>query len=350
MNRPSVRVLVVDDSAFMRKAIASLLQKGPGIEVIDTARNGIEAIEKARTLRPDLVTLDVEMPEMDGITALRQIKRVCSARVIMISSLTTEGSQVTLKALALGADDFLAKAASTTTQIYSLGPELIEKVQALTSGRTPLTAPPPRRTATPRLRANDYDLLVIGSSTGGPPILEKIITSLPADFALPVVIAQHMPELFTRSMADRLDALSPLKVLHAEQGAPIDIGQVHVAPGGRHTKVRRRVGGLGLRIEIGDEPRSATYRPSVDELFATSAAVAGRRVLAVVLTGMGADGLEGGKLLHAAGGTLLAQDEASCVVYGMPKAVTQAGITAATLTPDEMAAVLRSLVRSARAA
>ena len=349
-----MRVLVVDDSAFMRKAITQMLRSDPRIEVVGVARNGREALDAVRTHEPDVVTLDVEMPEMDGLTALRLIKRESRARVIMLSSLTTEGSHAALRAMNIGADDVMAKDTSQVSlSITRIQDELVARVRALASAphgmrhaRRPADAPD---TAPPVFDASMFDLICIGSSTGGPPVLETLARALPPTLRTPVVIAQHMPAVFTASMAERLDGMCALPVRHVDDGMPVDRSTVYVAPGGRHTHIRR-VGFRAWRFGVTDQPRDALYRPSVDALLGSAAETVGARTLAVILTGMGADGFEGAKRLHALGGHIIAQSAETCVVYGMPKAVTENGLAGASLDPPRIGAVLASAARSRSAA
>ncbi len=341
----SIGVLVVDDSAFMRRAIQTMLSRQEGLTVLGAAQDGLEAVEACQRLQPDVVTLDIEMPRMDGLTALRQIKRVCRASVLMVSSLTTAGSVATFSALRSGADDFIAKDLSQVSlDIVKIESDLVAKVRQLgIVSRTRATVPKTIAVSScdepPKLRASHFDVVLIGSSTGGPPVLESILTALPAEFPLPVLVAQHMPLLFTRTMAQRLDEVCAMKVEHAAGGMRAEPGCVYIAPGGNHLRLRGLLGGVKL-LEVSPRPTEALYKPSVNELFASAAKACAARCLAVVLTGMGDDGLEGGRTLHAAGGTILAQEPNSCVVYGMPRAVSQAGLITASLTPTQIAETL----------
>jgi two-component system chemotaxis response regulator CheB len=349
-----MRVLVTDDSAFMRRAVCTMLSADPDIEVVGTAQNGKVAVDLAKTLKPDVITLDIEMPEMDGLTALRHIMRTAPTQVLMLSSLTTEGSTASLQALKLGAADVLAKDQSNFSMNMSkLQTKLIGLVKALAESnphRVSTTAKPaPPSKGVPSFRSSQFDLVCIGSSTGGPPVLETILGALPATVRPPIVIAQHMPEIFTRSMAERLDNMCALGVVHVDERETIKSGYIYLARGGKHIHIHKLSSGR-LEARIGTEPAEAVYRPSVDALFSSAAKATAARTLAVVLTGIGADGLKGGKELHSAGGTIIAQNQGSCVVYGMPKSVTEAGITTASLSPIDIGKSLATLSTSAAAA
>ncbi len=348
-----MRVLVTDDSAFMRRAVRTMLGADPDIEVVGVAKNGKEAVDLAKELKPDVITLDIEMPEMDGLTALRHIMRTAPTQVLMLSSLTTEGSTASLQALKLGAADVLAKDQSDVSMNMSkIQTKLIRTVKALAQSNPHRLGAVEKTAATssdiPRFRPTQFDLVCIGSSTGGPPVLETILGNLPATTQPPIVVAQHMPEIFTRSMADRLDKMCALTVKHVEERETLETGHIYLARGGQHLHLKKTGSGR-LEARMGTEPADAIYRPSVDALFASASAATAARTLGIVLTGIGSDGLEGGKELHKVGGTILAQNQASCVVYGMPKSVDQAGITAASLSPTDIATSLCGLARQAAA-
>ena len=348
-----MRILITDDSVFMRSAIGRVLEQQPDFQVVGKASDGRAAVEMAKTLRPDVITLDIEMPEMDGLTALRRIMREAPTQVLMCSTLTTQGSVQSLQALRLGAADVIPKETSTDPEAKQRFLEdLIRRVRGLgehkqEADRQP-AEPDTAATAAPRLNQRDFDLLCIGSSTGGPPVLEKILPALPADLGLPVVVAQHMPRMFTESMAKRLGELCTLPVVHGQDRMPLQAGRIHIAPGGEHTRIDR----LSLnqrQIRVGPDPVEALYMPSADVLYQSAARLCGKRVLGVILTGIGHDGVEGAADLHRAGAPMLAQNRASCVVYGMPKAVVDAGYATAVLHPDQIAQTLSQLTARAAA-
>ncbi len=351
-----IKVLVVDDSAFMRKAIATMLEKDPQIQVIASAKNGKEGLEMVREFNPDVVTLDIEMPVMDGITTLRHIMMEMPRPVLMVSSLTTEGAQATLKAMELGAVDFIPKQLSRVSlDIIKIEADLIAKVKAVAGRKmrpmtmsrpkpvslpTPIHSPVEAATVAAPLSAPregvKRDVVVIGVSTGGPPVVQKILSSLPKDFPASIVIAQHMPAAFTGPFAARLDSLSPLTVKEAQEGDRLKPGHAFVAPGGMHLTLDQKI--THVDLVISKEPASALYKPSADVLVSSVAKAVGRRGLAVILTGMGADGMLGVKDLKDKGGLALAQSDVTCVVYGMPKAIVDEGLADKVVDVDDMAA------------
>lgn len=359
-----MRVLIVDDSAVMRRALRMALEADRLFEVVGVARDGREALEMTQRLDPDVLTLDVEMPSLNGLDTLKELRALRLARrpaVLMCSSLTASGSETALEAMRLGAADVIAKdTAAFGGNAAVFGQELRDKVKAIGQrnaarrGAAPRPDTPARGPAQTRGGARPVDVVaslehieavVVGSSTGGPPVLETMISALPASFPWPVLVAQHMPALFTRSLADRLNRLCQAKVQLAHHGDRAEPGVVYVAEGGQHLRVQRGRGGLTL--EVSPEPASAFYKPSVDELVASAAATLGARALGVIVTGMGEDGRKGCERLVAAGGRVLSQDEASCVVYGMPRAVAENGLSSATGTPEDLAAALVRLATGA---
>jgi len=338
-----VRVLIVDDSAFMRTALSRMINADPDLEVVDTARNGQDAIEKVRRLKPDLVTLDIEMPVMGGLEALPEILKAGPA-VLMCSSLTTKGSVEALEALKLGAADVIAKDCSfASAEIAKIDGSLREKLKAIGRSRGVRSAADRRgvvHTQAPlNLVGPRPELVVVGSSTGGPPVLEEIIAALPPDLSAPIVIAQHMPPVFTRSMAQRLDERSAVTVVHADASLPLLPGCVYVIQGGTHGVVRRAGAGKHV-LDITGEPADALYKPSVNVLFDSAAKAARGRCLAVVLTGMGDDGAIGARAIRDAGGRVIAQSAETCVVYGMPRVAVERGAADHVLPLDRIAAAL----------
>ncbi|MEM8835210.1 MAG: chemotaxis response regulator protein-glutamate methylesterase [Planctomycetota bacterium] len=342
------RVLIVDDSAFIRRALNRILSEDAGVEVVGIAHNGREGVELAERLKPDVITMDIEMPEMDGLTALRRIMRQCPTHVIMVSSLTVEGSNAALTALKLGAADVFAKDHSrVANNLDEIGKGLLVRIHALAQASNAAPAAPPARDArTPDLKPGQFDLVCIGSSTGGPPVLETLLTKVPRSLDIPIVVAQHMPELFTKSMADRLNALCDVPVVHGCDGLPVKPGVVTILPGGSNGHLKGTAPNR-LRLLVNDLPKEALYRPSVDVLLSSAAATSGKRTLGIVATGMGEDGYLGAKELHAADGTLLAQSAETCVVYGMPKRITEEHLASASLSPDLLAQTLQRVTSPA---
>ncbi|GFK95519.1 Chemotaxis response regulator protein-glutamate methylesterase of group 1 operon [Fundidesulfovibrio magnetotacticus] len=358
-----ISVVVVDDSAFMRKALASMLEKDPEIRVVATARDGQEGLEVIRKHNPDVITLDIEMPRMDGLTALRHIMMEMPKPVLMVSSLTVEGAEATLKAMELGAVDFIPKQLSKVSlDIVKIEEDLQAKVKQVARRklRPPLSlrrpCPPagsvpcapahsasaaePRRDVTRPSGSVLRDVVAIGVSTGGPPAVQNVLSALPKDFPAAIIIAQHMPAAFTGPFAKRLDGICQVSVKEAETGDRLAPGQVFIAPGGKHLKLHQKVS--RVEIEITGEPAEALYKPSANVLVASAAEAVGKRALGVILTGMGSDGLEGVKVLKQKGGRALAQSDSTCVVYGMPKAIVDAGLADEIVDIDEMAHAIMS--------
>jgi two-component system, chemotaxis family, protein-glutamate methylesterase/glutaminase len=339
-----IRVLIVDDSAFVRKALSRMLGSADDIEVVGTAVDGQDGVEKVLELRPDVVTLDVKMPRLDGLEALRRIMAECPTAVLLLSSLTGEGADVTLRGLDLGALDFVDKSSvEGHMNLLALADELIEKVRGLAKAQRRLPVPvPSTQLPLPEFARERADLVVIGTSTGGPAALQTVIPALPADLRVPVLVVQHMPIGFTRSLAERLDQRSDLMVREARDGEPLAAGRVLIAPAGRHLKIHRVQG--EARVLLDYEPLDALHRPSVDVLMQSAARTYGAAVLGVVLTGMGADGMEGLRSIRAAGGRTLAESEDTCVIYGMPKAAIEAGVVHRVAALDRIADEIRSAV------
>ncbi len=348
-----IRVLVVDDSAFMRKALSMMLEEDPGIVIVGTARNGEEGVEKVKRLKPDLVTMDIEMPRMDGLTALRLIMKDCPVPVMMVSSLTTDGASATLDALEMGAVDFIPKQLSfVSLDIIKIKEELQAKIKdigrrknvlmaryrsqqfsrlagkrSVQSGRregTPQTSPP--MSARPlRKRDHHVGIIAVGSSTGGPPALQAVVPRLPRNLPVGMIIAQHMPSKFTKSLADRLNGMSQVTVREAQNGDALEAGTVLIAPGGMHMTVKK----IGARasVFVSEFPKDTLYHPCVDVTMNSVADAYGRGAMGVILTGMGSNGVTGLTKLKSRGGIIIAQDEQTCIVYGMPRAVIEAGIS-----------------------
>jgi len=345
MDTPTIRALVVDDSALYRKFVASVLEEIPNIEVIGTASNGEIGLAKIESLQPDFITLDLEMPIMDGLGLLRKIKdRKLQLAVIMISSLTAKGAKATNTALQLGAFDFVLKPVGKgpNESRQQLAAELSPKIKAYVEqmrNRSLLRPAKPvaiqRVSSTVLSKKLKPKIVCIGVSTGGPVALSKMLPQLPADLRCPVVLVQHMPPLFTKTLADDLNRICPLEVVEAANGMELKPGKVFIAPGG----AQMRVGVInGKNIaQITDDPPERSCKPAVDYLFRSVANQFGGRAVATILTGMGDDGTLGCQLLKRKGATILAQDEASCVVYGMPKSVTEAGVVDQTLPLGQMA-------------
>jgi two-component system, chemotaxis family, protein-glutamate methylesterase/glutaminase len=328
-----IRVLAVDDSAVMRSLLRTALGTCPQIEIVGTAQDGRAALEPIERLAPDLVLLDVEMPCMSGLEVLAEIRaRRLRVKVIICSTLTRRGASITLEALARGAADYVSKplAQDAADSIAALRRELLPKIFALfppEGWQCPVEFPYRSLlvSAYPDLRAASIPgVLVIGVSTGGPAALEQILPALPADFPLPVLIAQHMPRLFTSLLAERLDGLCPFSVREAEAGAQISRGNAYLARGDWHLEVAGTSARSSLRLHQGDS--ADRCRPSVDLLFRSAAAVYGAGVLALVLTGMGSDGLDGCRAVSAEGGRILVQDRPTSAVWGMPGAVAREGL------------------------
>jgi two-component system chemotaxis response regulator CheB len=379
-----IKVLVVDDSVVVRRLIVDSLTGAPDIEVVGTAANGLLAQAKIDQLKPDAVTMDIEMPQMDGIAAVRELrKRHKQLPVIMFSTLSAAGATATLEALSAGATDYVTKPSnvgSVAESIAAVREQLVPKIHALAGKRRPPgpaagrpgAAPPaaarpgapgpgrpglaPARPAAPappavarparRGAPGRVDILAIGCSTGGPDALTKVLQALPTDLPVPVVVTQHMPPVFTRMFAERLDRSTPLRVLEAGDGMELAPGTVYIAPGDRHLVLQRR--GTATLTQLSGAPPENSCRPAVDVMFRSVAALFGASAFAAVLTGMGYDGRGGAKVLREAGAEVLAQDEASSVVWGMPGAVVGAGLADEILPLDRIAGALIQRVQAGR--
>ena len=353
------KVLIVDDSPFMRKALERMLQ-APDILVVGSARDGLDALEKITQLNPDIVTLDIEMPRLDGLGCLKRIMAEMPRAVLMVSSLTQEGAKATLEALALGAVDFIPKESSlASASILQIQQDLQDKVRKL--ARSPRFraarasfAPPvlPGVPSAPSVPAQAQavarvggiggamaELLAIGCSTGGPKALQDLLPGLPRTLPVPCLVVQHMPGTFTGAFAERLNSICQVEVKEAQHGEVARPGVVYIAPGGQHMLYRQR--GLSGTIELSAEPSASLHRPSVDVLFQSIADNFNRQVLAMILTGMGSDGSRGMVALKGRGAHTLAEAEESCVVYGMPKAAFERGCVDQVAPLQDMAGILR---------
>ena len=347
-----IRVMVVDDSVVVRKIVTDVLSADPDIEVVGTAVNGKVAVAKLEQLKPDLITMDIEMPEMNGIEAVRAIRALRNrVPIVMFSTLTDRGASATLDALSAGANDYVTKPAnvgSVGQSMESVRQQLIPKIKVLTGRPAFLGTPPPARVAPPRPAAprtgpgKKPAVLVIGSSTGGPEALARVLSQLPASLPVPILLVQHMPPVFTRQFAQRLDRLCALRVVEATDGVPLEPGTVHLAPGDHHLVVR--AGARGLTTAFNQGPPENFCRPAVDPLFRSAVAAYDGAVLGVVLTGMGADGRNGAGEIRAHGGTVVVQDQATSVVWGMPGAVSQAGYADETLPLDRIPEAITRLI------
>lgn len=345
---PKIRVLIVDDSAFVRRALIRMLDNHPLIQVVDVASDGEMAVNLVKKLHPDVVTLDIRMPVLDGLSALKRIMAEVPTPVIMLSSLTEKGGENTLKALELGAVDFIDKsAAGGPMEITGITNELVAKilVAARVEMRKLQISPREARTeqtSHARIASAGTELVLIGTSTGGPPALQQVLTALPAGFPCPILIVQHMPVGFTASLAERLDRMCALKVKEAEEGETLQMSTAYIAPAGHHLKVSREGGVLRSRLDL--EPATALHRPSVDTLLETAATACGEKCLAVVLTGMGKDGAVGAAALVRAGGRVVVESEESAIVFGMPKAVLETVKTATSVPLHKVAKTLMDMV------
>lgn len=367
-----MRILIVDDSSFFRRMLRELFAREPGFEVIGEAADGEQGVRLACQLKPDVITMDVEMPGLDGIAATRQIMQRCPTPILMLSSLTRYGAQATFDALDAGALDFMPKLDEAGTgYLVQQAPLLKAKLRLLALRRLAAHTAAPARPAAPSFQPElrkgrgqdhlgapsgkpasgvdaDYllsrrGILIIGASTGGPAAVQKVLQGLPADYPVPIVVLQHMPALFTQAFAERLNRIIPLAVKEAEDGEQPLPGHVYIAPGGQHTQMGWRQGKPAFVMR--EATAKEHYRPSVDIGFSSAASVYRADVLGVVLTGMGSDGVLGARALKAAGGRVWAQDKDSSVIYGMPMEVAKAGLADAVLDLGELSEGLARVVR-----
>ncbi|MDQ8699891.1 chemotaxis response regulator protein-glutamate methylesterase [Hyphomicrobium sp. LHD-15] len=337
MSAPLIRVLVVDDSPFMRGVLPPKIESDPRFKVIGTASNGREAVEKTLALSPDVVTLDIDMPIMNGIDALKEIVRQSTSSVIMLSARTEQGAAITLEALALGAVDFIPKSRGVDRiheKLLAAVEARIQKTRASTQ-RPALARPmaPSRAAGGARVTAK---ICIIGSSTGGPQALQTVLSQFPDNLPVPVVIAQHMPPNFTKALAQRLNDTCKPTVVEAADGMPLTKGTVYISPGGMQTRVS------ASELKVAADQGESLYKPSVDVLTESARAAFGKNVLGVMLTGMGADGAIEFAKLRKLGGYNISQDQASCVVYGMPRSLVEHGGADEVLPLDQIGARVRS--------
>ncbi len=361
MGSSKLRVLIVDDTVLYRKILSDVLRNIPQVEVIGSAPNGKIALSKIEQLHPDLITLDVEMPEMDGLQTLEHLRRMSERpAVIMVSSLTRKDAMVTMKALQLGAFDFITKPEKTGIQenVKELTQQFIPKINALlrrksggyvsgassTASTVSSTVSAPVRPATRSTLITPPRAVTIGISTGGPQALGEVIPRLPGDFPVPIYIVQHMPPVFTRALAESLDKKSALTVVEAQNGVSGKPGHVYIAPGGKQMKIVRD--GIFGAIRLTDDPPENHCKPSADYLFRSAKEVFGPSVLAVIMTGMGRDGTEGLKVMKQSGAYVLAQDEATSVVFGMPMEAIKAGVVDEIVSLNNIPARLVQIVKN----
>lgn len=344
-----IRVLVVDDSAYVRKVVKQMLSRSPFIEVVGTARDGAEALDMVEQLAPDVVTCDLIMPGMDGISFVRE-QMARKPLPVVIVSIASESGEMALAALDAGAIDFVQKpTALATEKIFEVSDELIEKVKAAAGVsmkhlRPALTPVPTVAAALPlAARAGLVDIIVFGISTGGPQALKRLIPQFPADLAVPVAVVMHMPVGYTEMYARKLDEISQLKVIEAREGDAVEPGVLLLAPAGHHLSFLRKSQG-GVVAHLGSRPFDTPHRPSVDVLFQSAAETFRDRTLGVVMTGMGSDGRQGAAWIKAQGGMIFTEAEESCVVYGMPSSVVEAGLSDKSIPLDRMAQSILEVV------
>ncbi|HYA23758.1 MAG TPA: chemotaxis response regulator protein-glutamate methylesterase [Terriglobales bacterium] len=345
-----IRVLVADDSAFMRTALTRMIESDPALRVSDTAQNGNEALEKIRLGQPDVVTLDVEMPGLDGLATLRRIMEDFPRPVIMVSSLTQEGAEITLEALDIGAFDYVPKQLSyVSLDIIKIRDDLVAKIKAAAKVERRPVKKPVQGVTTPSVPVFSPvsvvpEIVVLGTSTGGPKALQQILPLLPTDLGVGVLIVQHMPPGFTAPFARRLNNLCKISVREATQGEPIAPGVVYIAPAGQHMVVSRR-SPSSVAIQLSNLPDGMLHKPSVDVMMLSVADVFRDFSMGIIMTGMGADGLQGMRAIANAGGLTVGQDEPSCIVYGMPRSCAEAGVLRRVVPLNDIPAVILQATR-----
>lgn len=346
-----ITVLVVDDSAFMRRIIRQMIETDPEIEVVGMARDGKEGVEMAMSLAPDVITMDIEMPRMDGLEATAVIMDKRPTPIIIISSLSLEGAKATFSALDIGAADYIAKnLVDSALDIVKIQHELISKIKAIARKKARLAAyrrpERPEIIATPAARIHvtqKIAIVAIGASTGGPRAVQDVLTRIPGEITTPFVVIVHMPKAFTGAFAERLDGLCRLNVKEAEEGETIASGRVYVTPGGTQTRVKKR-GITDFYVDIRDEPYNSIYKPCVDITISSIAEAYPGRSMGVILTGMGHDGLEGMRHIKERGGKTIAQSEETCTVYGMPKAIVDAGLADKVVPIENIAGEIVNMI------
>lgn len=342
-----VRVLIVDDSAYVRKVYKQMLSRSPFVEVVGAARDGAEALELVNSLRPDVVTVDLNMPEMDGVSFVREQMARHPVPILVVSIASSAASEV-LAALDAGAVDFIQKpTALATDRLLEISDELIEKIKAAASAapRRPLqlAEPVPKPAPGQHRTAQTTDIVVLGTSTGGPQALRVVLTEIPADCPVPIAMVLHMPVGYTAMYAAKLDELAPLHIIEARGGEEVTPGTAILAPAGQHLSFSRDASGV-VRTRLGLHPLDTPHRPAVDVLFRSAADVYAGRVLGVVMTGMGSDGREGAAWIKAKGGRIITESEESCVVYGMPRSVIEAGLSDRTVPLEGIARHIMELI------
>lgn len=350
--KKKIRVVIVDDSAFMRTAIERMLRSDSGIEIVGSAANGVEAIDRVSRLKPDVVTMDVEMPIMDGLQALKEIMRICPTPVLMVSSLTHEGAKVTLDALYLGAVDYIPKPGSTfSTNVLTLKDELIRKIYCAATSKPStlkLEFKAGRSSSSRRNITKDEVInkaIFIGASTGGPPAIQKILSEIDPNLNAPIIIAQHMPKAFTGAFATRLNTICSIRVKEASDGEPLQNSVAYICPGDNQTRVIRSLSGKCVFSIVSNEEEKDTFAPCINTLFFSAAKEFAHNALGIILTGMGEDGVRGLKNIKLRGGLTLAQDRSTSVVFGMPRAALEQEAAVRLIHLDDIASEIELFLK-----